>query len=346
MGEPGRWLRRALWCSVGVAAAVAAPAAARADDTLARVRERGELRCGVDLTPGFSGIDAEGRARGFDVDFCRAVAAATLGSADAISVHRINTANKFKALVAGEIDVAFGMTTWTFSRDTALGTAFPSVYFYDGQGFMAWRDLGVARAADAAGRTVCVQAGTTSEANLEGAIRRGELALVPLRAGSSEEKFAAFAQRRCDLVTGDRSELAARAATMTVRPGQWVVLAETISREPLGPVVAQGDPRWFAIVRWTVLATMVAEAKGVASGNVATLADSDDGEIRRLAGGDAAFGDALGLDAQWARRVIASVGNYGEIFARNLGTGTPLGLERGRNALWLDGGLHYAPPLR
>ncbi|WP_169732846.1 amino acid ABC transporter substrate-binding protein [Azospirillum halopraeferens] len=301
------WLGR-----LGVAAMLAwqaAGPAAGAGPVLERVRERGEVNCGVDLTPGFSAMDTTGRARGFEVDFCRAIAAAALGTPDAIAVHRVNTANKFTALVAGEIDVAFGMTTWTFTRDTALGTAFPVVLFYDGQGLMAWADTGVRRLADAGPRRVCVQAGTTSAAGLEEVIRRDGVALQPLATGSSEEKFTAFAQRRCDLVTGDRSELAVRAATMAPGPGQWIVLPDVNSREPLGPAVAAGDPQWYALVRWVVLATLVAEARGVDSAGIAALADSPDPEIRRLAGGDPGFGTALGLDPRWAQRVIAGVGN-------------------------------------
>lgn len=322
---------------------------ARAGTVMDRVTQQGEVRCGVDLTPGFSGVDSDGNARGFEVDACRALAAAVLGSPDAVSIRRINTANKFDALVAGDIDVAFGMATWTYGRDTGLGTVFPMVLFYDGQGFMAWRDRDGKNLTweDApAGTRVCVQRGTTSEANLAAAVQNGHAPVQMVTTASSEDKFIAFARRQCTLVTGDRSELAARAATMPAERGQWRILPDVISREPLGPAVAQGDPLWFSVVRWVILSMMVAEAKGVTSANVAGLTTSPDLEIRRLAGGDPTFGKPLGLDSQWALRVISQIGNYGEVFRRNLGDGSPLGLDRGANALWTEGGLHYAPPLR
>lgn len=325
---------------------------AQAGAVLDRVEQQGEVRCGVDLTPGFSGVDTDGNARGFEVDVCRAVAAAVLGTPDAVSIRRVNTANKFNALNVGDIDIAFGMTTWTYTRDTGMGAVFPVVLYYDGQGFMTWVDKGSDKTPVKPwkdvppGTRVCVQRGTTSEANLAAAVRAGHALVEMVPATSSEEKFIAFAQRQCTLVTGDRSELAARAATMPAERRQWRILPDTISHEPLGPAVAQGDPLWFSVVRWTVLAMLVAEAKGVTSANVAGLSASPDPEIRRLAGGDPAFGKPLGLDSQWGLRVISLIGNYAEVFQRNLGSGSPLGLERGLNALWTDGGLHYVPPLK
>lgn len=354
MTAPGRPARMAPVIHAILATSVLAAAGcwagpAGAGTVMDRVMQQGEVRCGVDLTPGFSSVDPDGNARGFEVDVCRALAAAVLGSPDAVSIRRVNTANKFNALVSGDIDVAFGMTTWTYGRDTGLGTVFPVVLYYDGQGFMAWRDQGAQGVSwkDApAGTRVCVQQGTTSEANLAAAVQNGHPPVQMVTTASSEEKFIAFARRQCTLVTGDRSELAARAATMPAERGQWRILPDVISREPLGPAVVQGDPLWFSVVRWVVLSMMVAEAKGVTSASVAGLTTSPDPEIRRLAGGDPAFGKPLGLDSQWALRVISLIGNYGEVFRRNLGDGSPLGMERGPNALWTDGGLHYAPPLR
>lgn len=314
-----------------------------------RVQRTGLVRCSIDQTPGFSAVDGNGRAFGFDVDFCRAIAAAVLGSAEAIELSRVSTANKFKALAAGELDVALGMTTWTMTRDTALGVHFPALFYYDGQGFMAWRDSGIARLDQAAGRRLCVQSGTTSLANVTGHLAQRGLALTLVESSSSDEKFRRFMAHDCELVTGDRAELAARRSTMVGGRESLQVLGEVISREPLGPVVADGDPLWQDIVRWVVLATLVAEHKGItaAAARAATpaaAAANPDREIKRLLGGDPDAGKGLGLDGQWAQRVLAAVGNYGEIFERNLGPGTDIGLERGQNALWTAGGLMYAPP--
>ncbi|MGC2854311.1 amino acid ABC transporter substrate-binding protein [Novispirillum sp. DQ9] len=327
---------------IGAAWLAAAPAGAKDTQTIReRVMAQGYVRCGVDMTPGFSGIDGDGRTAGFDIDFCRAIAAAVLGDSEAVRTSRVSTRHKFEAVLTGDLDVAFGMTTWTFSRDTTLGLAFPAVTYYDGQGFMAWSDSGIDRPAAITKGAVCVQQGTTSEGNLADYLRdRTEVRVVP--ALSSEDKFNAFAERRCAVVTGDLSELAVQRARRAAMPGAWAVLPGTISREPLGPVIAAGDPEWFAIVRWSVLVPMIAEARGVSS---ASLDDTPatDTELRRLRGEENGFGTELGLKPDWARKIIESVGSYGEIFARNL---SPLGIERGENALWRHGGLIYAPPLR
>ena len=310
---------------------------------LERVRERGYVTCGIDLTPGFSQIDAAGEASGFDIDFCRAVAAAVLGDGSAIEARRVNTATKFEALVNGEIDIAFGMTTWTLERDTSLGVVFPVVNYFDGQGFMAWSDDGPTVVTEMDGFSVCVQTGTTTETNTREFQQRHDLDIELVLLPSSEEKMNAFAQRQCQVVAGDRSELAIQRASRAIMPNQWQILPETISREPLGPVVVAGDPLWFGIVRWTVQTTLAAEVRGVTAANVMDYLDSEDSELRRLAGGDPDFGSALGLDPAWMQRVILEVGNYGEIFERNLGE---YDIERGLNHLWREGGLMYPPPLR
>lgn len=309
---------------------------------LDRVKAQGFVRCGGDQTPGFGGNDADGRPTGFDTDFCRAIAAAVLGDADAIRTSRVSTAYKFDAVRDGDLDVSFGMTTWTFGRDSRFGTTFPAVTFHDGQGFMVWRDSGINQVGDIRSGTVCVQRGTTSAANLRDFLR--DLPDVEvLEAGSSEDKMNAFAERRCDIVTGDRSELAGQRFRRAVTPEAWNLLSETISREPLGPVVAAADPQWATIVRWAVLVPLIAEARGVSAATVEYARDSEDQELRNLLGLEPDFGAELGLDGGWARRIIDTVGNYGDIFERNLG---PVGLERGQNALWRDGGLFYVPPLR
>jgi len=313
---------------------------------LERVRQTGAVTCAVDLTPGFSAQDAEGRPRGFEVDLCRAVAAAALGDAERVRVRRVSTKNKFEALTRGEIDIAFGMATWTYQRDTLLGTRFPAVTWYDGQGLMSWGPP----PASLNGVSLCVQAGTTSARNLSDwlAGRKDQPKLVSV--ATSEEKWDAFSQRRCTVVTGDRSELAVQRAQIAPKAAQagegWTLWPDVLSREPLGAAVSASDPQWFAIVRWAILATVVAEARGVTqtqARGTAPAAETLDGELKRLYGLEPGFGAGLGLQDDWARQVIAGVGNYEEIFTRSL---APLGLERGENALWRDGGLMYAPPLR
>jgi general L-amino acid transport system substrate-binding protein len=317
--------------------------AVAAASTLERVRKAGLVTCGVDATPGFSSIDTVGNPVGFDVDFCRAIAAAVLGDSNAIETRRVSTASKFEALVRGEIDVAFGMTTMTLSRDTTLGTVFPAVIFYDGQGFMTWADSGISTKNDLQGQTICVQQGTTSAGNLAEFLAREQITARIIDAPNSQEKINAFAQRRCSIVTGDRSELAVQAATLEPGKGQWPILPLVISSEPLGPVVATDDWQWFSIVRWVVNSTIAAESLGLNQSNTPTLTAPTNGERARLLGQDPAFGQGLGLDPQWARRVIIQVGAYDEIFTRNLSV---LGLHRDTNALARDGGLLSPLPLR
>ena len=320
--------------------------AAKAEDVLARVRHDGVVRCAVDMTPGFTQIAASGDPQGFDIDFCRAIAAATLGDSHRIAIQRINTANKYQAVAEGAVDVAFGMASWTLTRDTALGTRFPEVFFHDGQGFMAWADSNIRSLPDGRNGTVCVQSQTTSLDNLKAALQQRNETMRLMEFPSSEEKWNAFAAHKCQMVTGDRSELTGRRATMASDPGQWRLLAETISREPLGPVVSADDDRWSEIVRWVVLVPLIAEARGVTSAGIGTLQPGGDSELDRLAGRDPGFGRALSLDPLWARRVVEQVGNYAEIYDRNLGPQTPFALDRGLNALWSQGGLFYPPSLR
>ncbi|MCA1908726.1 MAG: amino acid ABC transporter substrate-binding protein [Magnetospirillum sp.] len=315
------------------------PLPAQAGAVLDRVKARGKVVCGVDQTPGFGGFDDRGTPMGLEVDLCRAVAAAVLGDPAAIQVQRVTTKYKFAALADGELDIAFGMTTWTFERDTGQGASFPVVSFYDGQGFMKWADETNPWAPTS---TICVQSGTTSAANLNEYLARRQSKAKILALSSSEEKLNAFAERRCSVVTGDSTELAAQRSRRTAMTHTWELLDTVISREPLGPAIASGDPEWFALVRWSLLVPIIAEARGLGRMNIDT-APSTDGEMRRLKGEEPGFGATLRLDPAWARRIVASVGNYGEMFARHL---APLGIGRGQNALWTDGGLLYAPPLR
>ena len=325
---------------------IALGSAAQADDVLTRVRHAGVVRCAVDMTPGFTQIAASGDAQGFDIDFCRAIAAATLGDSHRIAIQRINSANKYKAVAEGSVDVAFGMASWTLTRDTATGTRFPEVFFHDGQGFMAWTDTGIKTLADSRDGTVCAQSQTTSIDTLRAAIQERSWTMRLVEFSSSEEKWNAFAAHKCQMVTGDRSELTGRRATMASNSTQWRLLDETISREPLGPVVSAADDRWASIVRWVVLVPLIAEARDVTAASVSKLQPGNDVELNRLSGRDPGFGRSLSLDPLWARHVIEQVGNYAEIYDRNLGPRTPYALERGLNALWTEGGLFYPPSLR
>ena len=339
-GRDGKWrvatLLAGLWLAAGGVAA----------DTLARVQERGVLRCAVDGTPGFGGIDASGRPAGFDVDFCRAVAAAVLGSGEAVEIERINTANKFKALVRREVDIAFGMATWTYARDLQLGVRFVAPTFFDGQALMVWADSPVQRLEDARGRSVCVQAGTTTAANLDDLSRSRGLALRPVLAAQTEERLNRFIRRDCELVSGDRSELAAARATRLADARRWRLLDDSLSREPLGPYVAAGDERWFNLVRWVINVTQLGELHDLGGDSFGAVAGTAGQEVLALSGLLPGLGQALGLKDDWARQVLSQVGNYRQIYERNLGAGSPLGLPRGFNRLWRDGGLFFPPPLR
>lgn len=314
-------------------------------DVLERVRARAAVRCAVDGTPGFGGLDRDGRPAGFDVDFCRAVAAAVLGRADAVHIERINTANKFDALVRGDVDIAFGMATWTYRRDVAMQVRFVAPTFFDGQGLMVWSDSAVRSLADARGKRVCVQSGTTTAANLRDLSQSAALSLELVEGSSSDDRLNRFVRLDCELISGDRSELAALRALRAVDPVRWRVLDDTLSREPLGPYVAAGDERWFAIVRWVINVTQVGELLGASATSLAADAPARGSDWQALAGRTAGFGAPLGLDDGWARNVIAEVGTYADIFERNVGRDSPLGLARGFNRLWRDGGLFFPPPL-
>ncbi|MGB0669928.1 MAG: amino acid ABC transporter substrate-binding protein [Rhodospirillales bacterium] len=319
---------------------------ARAGELVEAIRARHVVRCSVDMTPGFGGVDEKGRWQGFDVDYCRALAAAILGDAGAVEPKRISTRNKFEALARSEIDVVLGMTTWTLGRDAGLGGHFVGVTYHDGQGFLAWADSGIKDLGDLADRKLCVQEGTTSADNAREVLARNGIKAVFVVQRSSDERRAAFLRRDCEVTTGDRSGLAAFAASSVGDRGLTYLLAEVISREPLGPMVSDKDPALFTIARWVLFAQILAEEKGITSANVAETARSPDPEVRRLFGHDDHLHEALGLEPDWARNVIAQVGNYGEVFERNLGVRSPIGLERGFNALASRGGLMTAPPVR
>ncbi len=316
--------------------------------TLDDVRARGHLQCGINTgLAGFAFTDDKGNWRGFDVALCDAVAAAVFGDASKVKYTTLTGKTRFEALKAGEIDILSRNTTWTYSRDVDLKLTFMGVSFYDGQGFMVPASLGVSSATELDGASVCIQTGTTTELNLADYFRRNGMSYEPVPIESNEEARQNYLSGRCDVYTTDRSGLAATRATLD-NPDDHVVLPEIVSKEPLGPLVRHGDDEWGDVVRWVLNALIIAEEKGITSANVAEMAGkkSNDAEINRMLGAEGEYGAMLGLSADWVVSVISSVGNYGEIFEKYLGVNTDIGLERGVNALWTDGGLLYAPPYR
>jgi general L-amino acid transport system substrate-binding protein len=323
--------------------AAGAASAATVDD----VKARGNLNCGVSTgLVGFAAPDANGNWEGFDVSVCRAVAAAVLGDASAVEFTPTTGQTRFTALASGEVDVLARNTTWTFSRDVDLKFTFVGVNYYVGQGFMVPKDLGVSSAKELDGATVCIQTGTTTELNLADFFRTNNISYEPVPIETNAEAQQQYLAGACDVYTTDASGLAATRATFE-NPGDHVVLPEIISKEPLGPLVRHGDDNWGDIVRWTLNALITAEELGVTSANVAEMAaGTNNPEINRLLGTEGNLGEQLGLDADWAQRAIAAVGNYGEIFEANIGEATAIGLARGLNAQWTNGGLIYSPPFR
>lgn len=326
--------------------AALASAAVQAAPTLDAVKQRGYLKCGVSQgLPGFSTPDAKGQWAGLDVDFCRAVAAAVLGDAGKVRYTALSSKERFTALQSGEIDLLSRNTTWTLSRDTELGFNFAGVIYYDGQGFMVRKDLGVKSVGELDGATVCTNAGTTTELNLADWFNAHGMSYRPVVFEKSDEVAAAYDAGRCDAYTTDRASLYAQRIKLK-EPDAHVILPELISKEPLGPLVRQGDDQWFNIVQWTLFALIAAEEFGLTSENVEQQRKaSKNPEVRRMLGTGGNSGQGLGLGPEWALTAIRQVGNYGEMFERNLGR-APLGIERGPNALYTKGGLMYAPPFR
>ncbi|MEM8582595.1 MAG: amino acid ABC transporter substrate-binding protein [Pseudomonadota bacterium] len=329
---------------VGAAGLVAASAGA---STLEDIKARGELNCGVNTgLVGFAAPDANNNWQGFDIELCRAVAAATLGNPDAVTYVPLTGKTRFTALAAGEIDMLSRNTTWTFSRDVDLKFEFVGINYYDGQGFMVPRELGVTSALDLDGATVCIQTGTTTELNLADFFRSNNISYEPVPIETNAEAQQQYLAGACDVYTTDASGLAATRAAFE-NPGDHVVLPEIVSKEPLGPLVRHGDNDWGDIVRWTLNALISAEELGVTSANVAELSNgTENPEINRLLGTEGGLGAMLGLEPDWAKNALAATGNYGEIFERHIGENTPIGLARGLNAQWTDGGLLYSPPFR
>jgi general L-amino acid transport system substrate-binding protein len=319
---------------------------ASAATTLESVKEKGHLQCGVTSgLPGFSQPDDKGNWTGIDVDTCRAVAAAVFGDAQAVEFTPLTAKERFTALQSGEIDMLSRNTTWTLTRDASLGLNFAGVNYYDGQGFLVNKGIGVDDATQLDGATVCIQAGTTTELNLSDYFRAKGMEYKPIVFDTSEQTVQGFASGRCDVLTSDRSQLAALRSKLS-DPDSAKILPNTISKEPLGPVVRQGDDQWFNIVKWVLAVQINAEELGVTSANVDDMLKSDNPNIQRLLGTDGDMGAKLGLPGDFGAKIVKQVGNYGEMYDRNVGPDTPLGLERGINALWTEGGVMYAPPVR
>jgi general L-amino acid transport system substrate-binding protein len=317
------------------------------ESTLAAVKARGAVNCGVSTgVAGFSAQDSEGTWRGLDVDLCRAVASAIFGDATKVAFKPVSTEQRFVALQSGEVDLLARNSVWTLSRDAQLGLDFPTVTFYDGQAVMVRRDSGISTLAELVGATVCVQAGTTTEYQIGAYSMAHGLGLQAVTFQDPQQVIAAYDEGRCVAYTSDSSALAAWRLALG-DPAAHAILPGLISREPVAPVVRQGDNQWTDIVRWTHFARLIAEEKGIDSRNVDTVRNSSaEFDVRLLLGVDGNTGEGLGLSRDWAYNIVKQVGNYAESFERNVGRSTPLGMARGANALWNKGGLQFAPPVR
>jgi general L-amino acid transport system substrate-binding protein len=337
-------MKRILGFSVCILALAVASAASA--QTLKTVKDRGVLNCGSNGTLGGFGLpDAQGNWTGLDVDLCRAISAAIFNDANKVKFVALTAKDRFTALQSGEVDVLVRNTTWTSSRDTSLGLNFTGVNYFDGQGFMVRKALKVNSALELNGASVCVQQGTTTELNLSDYFRANKMQLKTVNFATATEAVKAYDAGRCDAYTTDASGLYAERLRLTM-PADSIILPEIISKEPLGPAVRHGDDQWFDIVKWTHYAMLTAEELNVTSKNVDEMLKSDNPDIKRLLGTEGNYGEQLGLTKDWAVRIIKLVGNYGEIFEKNVGQSSPLKISRGLNAQWNKGGLQFAPPIR
>lgn len=319
---------------------------AMAEGTLDAVKARDVVQCGVTTgLAGFSNPDEKGNWKGLDVDVCRAVAAAALGDATKVKYIPLTAKERFTALQSGEIDILSRNTTWTQTRDTQLGLNFAGVNYYDGQGFMVTKKLGVKSAKELDGAAFCIQAGTTTELNLASYFRQHGMSFSPVVFDTSDQTAKGFDAGRCDVLTSDQSQLYAIRIKLE-NPDDAIVLPEVISKEPLGPVVRQGDDQWFNVVKWSYNAMLNAEELGITSANADEMLKSDNPEVRGFLGLEGPKGAGLELNDDWAYQIVKQVGNYGESFENNVGMNSPLKISRGLNALWTNGGLQYAPPMR
>jgi general L-amino acid transport system substrate-binding protein len=340
-------MKKLLAASVVVAALTGAAGTAHAGKDLDAIKARGSLQCGVSTgVAGFSNADTQGKWTGIDVDLCRAVAAAIFGDSEKVKYTPLTAQQRFTALQSGEVDILSRNTTWTLTRDTALGLDFTGVNYYDGQGFMVPKKLGVKSAKELNGATICVQPGTTTELNLADYFRTNKMTFKPVVIEKVEEARAAFFSGRCDVYTTDASGLYSTRAANASNPDDYVVLPEIISKEPLGPAVRHGDQQFEDIVRWALFAMLEAEEYGITQANVEAMLKSDNPTIKRILGVIPGMGKALGVDEKWVYNIVKQVGNYGESFERNVGMGSKLKIARGLNQLWTKGGIQYAPPIR
>ena len=338
-------LARGLFCTAALLVTTTGVASAQ-QKTLEAVKARGQLVCGVNVgLAGFSAADDKGVWSGLDVDYCKAIAAAVLGDGSKVRYVATTTKERFTALQSRELDVLARNTTWTLQRDSAQGLSFVGVNYYDGQGFIVKKSANVKTGKELSGATVCVQTGTTTELNLADFFRSNKLQYKTLVFEKADEALKAYQADRCDSYTTDISGLYSVCLQMA-KPDDHMVLPDIISKEPLGPAVRQDDFQWFTIVRWVHFALLNAEEYGVTQKNVDQMATSTDPNIKRLLGKEGSYGKDMGLDNDWAVRIIKTVGNYGEIFDRNVGAGSRLKIDRGLNKLWTNGGLQYAPPIR
>ena len=335
-----------VFATIAGAIAFALAGSASTAQTLNTVKARGLLHCGSHVgLAGFSLPAKDGSWSGFDVDFCRAIAAAIFNDPTKVKFVPTTSQNRFTALQSGDVDVLIRGTTWTLSRDSSLGLNFTSTTYYDGQGFIVRRSLNVKNGLELGGATVCVRQGTTTELNLADYFRANNMTLKAVTFGTNDDVVKAYESGRCDVFTTDQSGLYAERLRFA-KPEDHIVLPDIISKEPLGPSVRHGDDQWFDIVRWMHFAMVTAEELGVTSKNLDEMLKSTNPDIKRLLGTEGNYGEQLGLTKDWAYRIIKHIGNYGESFERNIGETSPLKIKRGINALWTKGGLQYAPPIR
>src|SRR5689334_20683305 len=343
----GRQMMRKYSMAAAGLAAMLVSTSAMAGKDLDAIKARGSLVCGVGTgTAGFMMQDSQGKWVGLDVDVCRAVSAAIFGDSEKVKYVGLTSQQRFTALQSGEVDLLSNNTTETLTRDTALGLDFTAVTYYDGQGFLVNKKLGVKSAKELNGATVCVAPGTTTELNLADYFRAQKMSFKPVVIEKVEEIRAAFFSGRCDVYTTDASGLYSTRAANAPNPDDYIILPEIISKEPLGPVVRHGDNQFADVVRWALYAMIEAEEYGITSKNVDEMLKSDNPSIKRILGVTPGMGKALGVDEKWVYNIVKQVGNYGEMFERNVGMGSPLKIARGQNALWTQGGLQYAPPIR
>lgn len=311
---------------------------------LQTVLDRGSLLCGVNgQLPGFSYVDENGEYAGMDVDICKAIASALFGDASKVEYRDLSAQERFTAVQSGEVDILSRNTTWTTSRDTSIGMEFMPITFYDGQGLMVAKASGIDRLEDLNDKSVCILSGTTNEQNLSDRMRKLGVSYQPVVFEDTDAVYAAYEQERCEAVTSDRSQLIARRAVLA-NPEQHEVLGTVLSKEPLAPLVANGDSTWSDAVKWVVFALIQAEELGINSQNLVDFLDSEDPEVKRFLGQEGSLGSDMGLPDDFAASIIKNVGNYGEIYQKNIGE--PFDLERGQNDLWTNGGLLYSPPFR